>query len=157
MVTMLCEYYSSIFPEYKVWFTSYFEQNNCKIIGDSQGIGAITTSIQLAYNDKYSFVISEFPGNCSSIILHGIQSKIFGDIVDHCINSDIWKSIINIGIDLCKKLNYGALFISLSNEKCRDEVIKEFPFKCVTEFKNPHSFKVNYFLQLLMNKEEQVK
>lgn len=88
---------------------------------------------------KYSrFYVSEFPGNCAALVLHGIQG-IFG-----AFNID---EVLKFSIELCQKMDYSCLFVTVTNTELRDVLINDYGFILTSSFINAHSGAKNYFLQ----------
>jgi len=102
----------------------------------------ISASIILNSAGHTRILLSEFPGNCSSLILSNIQSNFY----DHGI-SQYMKNNLNVAIEICLALRYGALFVSGTSDHMRNYLIKEYGFEIILgNLMNPHSGSLNYFL-----------
>lgn len=93
--------------------------------------------------------LSEFPGNCSSLVLDGIQ-RYCGD---HGISvgGDI---LVTAAINICKSLSYGALFVSGTTEDMRNIMRDKYGFETfLDDLYNPHSGRNNFFMIKLFSKK----
>ena len=106
--------------------------------------GGYITYSMLIKSSEYKFVLSEFPGNCSSLILSNIQG------------SSELKQTVEFAIDVCKTLHYGALFVSGTSSLMKETLMDGFGFTIVVDgLFNPHSSYHNYFLMLSLNNKEE--
>lgn len=104
--------------------------------------GLISSSVIFSSAGSGKILLSEFPGNCSSLILSNIQSNFNGEGTSHSM-----KNNLNCAIEICLALEYGALFVSGTYNVMRDILIKEYGFEIIMDrLMNPHSGMYNYFL-----------
>lgn len=104
--------------------------------------GGITYSIRIDLSSGYESMLSEFPGNCSSIVLSNIQGLL----------PEMFRKVVIFSVDLCQEFKYGGLFISLTNQDLIDFAVRECGFKILTsDLFNPHSGSKNTFLLLDIN------
>lgn len=95
-----------------------------------------------ASGEVFSFYVSEFPGNCSSLVLHGIS---------HFIESHprITKRIFDFIDAFCEISRHSSVFISLADNKKPDYLKNEvgaFGFRpLIQNLFNPHSGNRNVF------------
>lgn len=102
----------------------------------------MTTSLLCKFErGEQEFAISEFPGNCSAIVVHGVQD-LFAN------SEELLLKAIDICRKFCSNYGYGAVMVSLTNDEIVDLICKERSFKVMTSFTNPHSSNVNHFLVL---------
>lgn len=85
-----------------------------------------------------SSLLSEFPGNCSSLILSSIEK--FMAYPNHL------EKFVECSIAICINLKYAGLYITGVNEAMRKLLEEKYGFKCVAEYTNYHSNKMNFFL-----------
>jgi hypothetical protein len=85
-----------------------------------------------------TFYISEFPGNCSALVLHHIQTHWAYPIKDE---------IMKFAIELCEKFDYACLFITTTDMDMVKDLINDYGFVVTSSFVNEHSGSRNYFLQ----------
>ena len=89
------------------------------------------------------WILSEFPGNCSSIVVHRIESK----------DRDVRERIFRAARHIAGELDYALIFISGTSHRMFEHAT-EFGFKPVlTEILNPHSGSENYFMVYHMEED----
>lgn len=87
-------------------------------------------------SDHGRFFLSEFPGNCSAIIVSEIQYR----------TKDVREQMIKAAIDIAHELDYALLFASGTSKDLKDQ-LKELKFEEVlNNVFNPHSGSRNYFM-----------
>jgi len=102
----------------------------------------ISASVTLNSAGQPRILLSEFPGNCSSLILSNIQNNFYTSGT-----SQYMKNNLNAAIEICLALRYGALFVSGTSRLMSDFLIKEYGFEIILDkLMNPHSGSFNYFL-----------
>jgi nucleoid-associated protein YejK len=102
----------------------------------------ISSSVTLNSAGQNRILLSEFPGNCSSLILSNIQNNFYTSEI-----SQYMKNNLNATIEICLALRYGALFVSGTSRHMSDFLIKEYGFEVILDkLMNPHSGSLNYFL-----------
>ena len=102
----------------------------------------ISSSVTLNSAGQPRILLSEFPGNCSSLILSNIQNNFYSSGI-----SQYMKNNLNATIEICLALRYGALFVSGTSRHMSDFLIKEYGFEVILDkLMNPHSGSLNYFL-----------
>jgi hypothetical protein len=86
-------------------------------------------------------LLSEFPGNCSSLILSGIQSKLQSR------DEKMFDDVVNFTISICELFKYGALVITGTSPELSQalEIIWDFK-KEISGLYNPHSDNINFFM-----------
>jgi hypothetical protein len=93
-------------------------------------------------------LLSEFPGNCSSLVLSNIQGYDIGGID--------WKNGVDTSIDICKALDYGALWVSGTSSNMKEILINDYGFEVLEDkLYNPHSKNENYFLVKRFSKKDE--
>lgn len=115
---------------------------------------SVHSYIEFEHPTNRSFYISEFHGNCSAIILDGIQALMAlsyippncDDFMQHK-NYDGFKAPLELAIHIGICLNYKFLFVSFSNRYII-ELYKSLGFQIMCEGPNPHSGNHNVFLYL---------
>jgi hypothetical protein len=109
------------------------------------GIGA---GLNLNYDNGREFYIHEFPGNCSSLVISGIQGSLSSPY-ESTRNATI--SAIEATIEIAKELEYGALFASGNDVEMRNILVARFEFEVVVKnLRNPHSGNDNFFLMKVL-------
>lgn len=113
-----------------------------------KGTSNLYASIAVVAITGWRATLSEFPGNCSSLILSNIQNGI------PC-SMDSIDSIMKFSIALCEELEYGALFASGTSEALRDYLVSK-GFEPVLEgLFNPHSISFNtFYVKKFFQREE---
>ena len=133
----LSEYYSTYDSKGKETLEDIALKHECTV-REHKNSPNITASIAI-YSIGRMSVLSEFPGNCSSLVLSSIQS--------YCKNLPVFTAILDTAIDICKTLNYGALFISGTHTDMRTYLIDKYGFDVILDgLVTPHSSYINYFL-----------
>lgn len=104
--------------------------------------GYVDASIILGNSKQHSFLLSEFPGNCSTLILSNLQ-----DVIDTTTYEPDARDAIKCAIELCNVFEYGGLMITGTSQKMMDILVNDFKFNvCIPDLFNPHSDNENYFL-----------
>lgn len=102
----------------------------------------ISSSVTLNSAGQPRILLSEFPGNCSSLILSNIENNFYAKEI-----SQYMKNNLNAAIEICLALRYGALFVSGTSDHMSYFLIKEYGFEVILDkLMNPHSGNLNYFL-----------
>ena len=108
----------------------------------------INSSIYLVDVEGRASILSEFPGNCSSLVLSDVQYR------PDLMGTPAWRSKILASIDICESLSYGALWITGTSDQMKDILVKEYEFEVLEDkLYNPHSYNNNYFLIKRFRKE----
>jgi hypothetical protein len=111
-------------------------------VKEFQNSDLISSSVTFNSAGQSRILLSEFPGNCSSLILSNIQSSFYSAGLTQYI-----KNNLDCAIEICIALKYGSLFISGTSGYMRKVLIEEYGFKVILdELMNPHSGSLNYFL-----------
>lgn len=99
---------------------------------------------RIVFTDSYhnSLFLSEFPGNCSGLIIHEIENKPIPEL----------KKIIDASVEVCKELQYALLFASGVRDETKQALI-EMGFEIVLNAINYHSDRDNYFAVLRIEEE----
>lgn len=93
---------------------------------------------------RQNFYITEFPGNCSLLVLHDIQAKL--GINDEELNEGGQK-ILKFMEELSKSFNYAGFVVSLTARRLSEFLKNKYGFEPILEeLYNPHSGYKNYFL-----------
>lgn len=102
----------------------------------------IANGIYLIKNSKH-FCLSEFPGNCSTLVLHNIvDSEIRGGkVVDV-----MYLDALPLAEAICQTLKYAALMMSVSNINMANDLIDLGFEPVITDLRNPHSGNLNHFM-----------
>lgn len=118
---------------------------------NGSGDRGITYSLAMSVVNKSSpmhrstVLLSEFPGNCSSLVLSELQSPfVIGEIA-------IVKDFIKASLEISEFLRYGALFVTTTSIELRDFLKSEYGFNVVMEMNNPHSGNNNFYMVKLFN------
>jgi len=118
-------------------------------VNTDEHITFLNTSLRISdtrrvdtYNNNY-FRVSEFSGNCSSLILSNIQNK----------SSEYKERALNVAIEICEKMRYAALFISGTGEEFKYWAINHGFEIVINELYNPHSSNNNFFACLRIEYE----
>lgn len=118
---------------------SIAEEYNVEILGDVKG-DYINSSVVLSKNG-YNVCLSEFPGNCSSLVISCIQNRTSAPPI-----SDIMKA----SIKLAEHMQYGAIFASGTDIDFRDW-LANLGFEVITAgLYNPHSGSDNFFMMKVL-------
>jgi hypothetical protein len=88
--------------------------------------------------------ISEYPGNCSSLILHNVETLA-------SFHQSTMKHFLDFAEELGKALGYGALWVTGVNDSAQ-KFFCDNGFKIVASIHNPHSGRENYFVVKDINK-----
>jgi hypothetical protein len=111
-------------------------------VKEFQNSDLISSSVTFNSAGQSRILLSEFPGNCSSLILSSIQNNFQYTGITQYI-----KNNLDCAIEICIALKYGSLFISGTSGYMRKVLIEEYGFKVILdELMNPHSGSLNYFL-----------
>lgn len=110
-----------------------------KVISFSYGTRNIDSSMYLALDKDKTFVISEFPGNCSTLIISRVQ--MWFEYYD----SEFLNRFLEVGEKLGRLLGYGSIVVTGTNLKFIESLHEK---GYVTNYTthNPHSGLTNYFL-----------
>lgn len=93
-----------------------------------------------------SFDLSEYPGNCTALILHGVEQL-------HGRDSDKLDRAILASIAIGEFLGYGIIWVTGTNEKVLAHLVNRFGFVCtIYGVMNPHSGNENYFAAKVISK-----
>lgn len=113
--------------------------------GEFNSSGSITASIYLS-GAGHTSILSEFPGNCSSLVLSDIQNSFYFSN-NEIMTTKYMENILNLSIDICLAINYGALFVSGTSPYMKQYLMSKYGFTVVMDnLVNPHSERINYFL-----------
>lgn len=144
--------HNNLFVEDAAYLQSFLDKNKMKLCDKSISIGGIHSVVCVVY-EECLFTISEFPGNCSSIVLSGIET--------HCeefeysiLHNGVFNKLIKIIIKFCQDCGYGNIFISLTRDDCI-EASKKLGFVTVWKTVNPHSGLLNTFLVLAVEQTKE--
>ena len=134
-------------PE-RIILEELLEEYGITLIG-SVAAGNLNSCITFSYEGR-SFHLNEFPGNCSSLILHNITDML-----------EVYTDRAKIAIQFCSKLGscleYGALFISGSTKGSYNILVNELGFTCCLDgIFNPHSERKNWFVYKVLPKKDSV-
>lgn len=122
--------------------------------GEFNSSDSITSSIYLA-NAGHRSILSEFPGNCSSLVLSDIQNSFYLADDEEIMVTKYTENILNLSIDICSAINYGALFVSGTSPYMKQYLMSRYGFTMVMDnLVNPHSGRINYFLAKIFSCEE---
>lgn len=100
----------------------------------------INSTLYITSRSGLRVLLSEFPGNCSSLILSNVQSG----LEDY---TDTYTKILEAAIEITQVMKYAALFITGTSSTMRKFLEDNYQFKCVVDqLYNPHSGKENFFL-----------
>lgn len=91
------------------------------------------------------FNITEFPGNCSALVLSGIQLPIIALLNKMEIYGPVAEKILHFSKELCRILEYRWLYVSVSDESAKT-FLTERGFQVLNSGANYHSGKNNFFL-----------
>jgi hypothetical protein len=144
---LLSSYYREGYGSTKEEFEALAEK--CQVgIGSREETGTLYASLHIISTTGWRATLSEFPGNCSSLVLSNIQDGI------HCSKESI-DSILKFSIALCERLEYGALFASGTTGTLR-KYLEEQGFTPVLEgLFNPHSSSFNtFYVKKFFQREE---
>lgn len=84
--------------------------------------------------------LEQFPGNCSTLVLSGIQEL-------YNVNKSAFDITVQYAIDICKLTAHAGLMISTTDQGLVDHVIDQFEFFIiVSDLLNHHSGSDNTFL-----------
>jgi len=113
------------------------------VVADGNHGSKITSSIHISLADAdITSVLSEFPGNCSSLVLSDIQGGFCGNSL-----SKMSDAAVNFSIALCKYASYGGLFVSGTSDDMLKTLVRDYGFSVViNNLHNPHSSRSNFFL-----------
>lgn len=94
--------------------------------------------------------LSEFPGNCSALVLHSIQEYFYIER-----NRKVIDNVIKFSLEVCKSLEYYLLFVTCTSEGMKNYLMKNYEFEIAFDpFINFHSGSINYFLIKRVDKEK---
>lgn len=82
-------------------------------------------------------LLSEFPGNCSTLVLSRIQSRY---------ETEILKNILEFSIEVCITLKYANLIITTTDRNFVEYLNDNYDFREAYNLINFHSSRRNYFL-----------
>lgn len=105
-----------------------------------RGDADTNSCIYIRNNLNHRAKLSEFPGNCSTLILSHVQylSETKRDSFDDFVKSSM---------TLCKVMEYATLIITGTSSKMKEHLLTEFGFEILLDnILNPHSNRYNYFL-----------
>ena len=104
--------------------------------------GYINYSIKLIFAGRGPVILSEFPGNCSVLILSEIQAFSMSSGF-----TALGERFLNAAIDIATDLSYYGLIISGTSTGMFNELVNKHGFTPVIEgIVNPHSGNTNFFL-----------
>jgi hypothetical protein len=138
----LCDYFSSYSEGFDRIADVLNKYPESKIVYTMKG-DHLNSCLGIRTNPNYnSFQLNEFPGNCSSLILHDIQSM-------HSSYEDGNKSFmeaIEFSLDIASSLSYGALFVTGTSGNMRETLLARGFEEILGGLFNPHSQRENFFL-----------
>jgi hypothetical protein len=115
----------------------------------------ITTSIKFASSGGSNFHISEFPGNCSVVVVHGgetpIQISLDRDESD--MRYKLRENLIGFAEEIAKEAGYGGLMFT-GTVKPVEEFFVSRGYTIIQHLYNPHSTNMNYFALKTFNQED---
>lgn len=91
------------------------------------------------------FNTTEFPGNCSALVLSGIQLLILAYLSGIEQFGPVVEKILYFSKELCRILEYRWLYVSVSDESAKT-FLTEHGFQVLNSGANYHSGKNNFFL-----------
>jgi len=143
----LHEWYGQIKPCKKI-LDQIAESGGFSIRGEFSG-RSIDSSVTVVHK-KGEFLFSEFPGNCSALVVSSIQS--FSQFSS---TSNFFDEIIKVSIEMSEAMSYALLFASGTSDVMRSILIEKYGFEEVLGgIMNPHSGRENYFLVKRLKVEE---
>ena len=118
-------------------------------LSDFNKEGSINSIIKLNTESGYSSYLSEFPGNCSILVLGYIETYITSS--DDLVQSHV-KSVLEFSIELCKEFKYAALIVSGSIQSSH-KFLEDKGFVEYDRIYNPHSGHETWFMRLVTTEE----
>ena len=93
--------------------------------------------------ENHYFKICSFPGNCSALVLSGIEEE-FGERLEYDQEEHI-DAVVGFAEELCTKMMYATLYMSLTNSNLV-KLFKKSGYKVLYSIMNPHSGLENFFI-----------
>lgn len=113
-------------------------------------MGGINSSFSFYSEESRTSILSEFPGNCSSLVLSKIEwNSVFGQYNGQSSEDMLFEieNRINFAISFGKRFGYALLWITGVRAGFREFLVEKYGAQVVLEnVYNPHSGKKNWFV-----------